>query len=138
MATTRLSMISCRAMAARLAPIEVRMASSRRRAVPRVSSRLATLAQAISSRKPTAPSSSQMPRLVESRTKLLRNGSTLTERGGRGVTRTPSTERCSARIRALASASSTPSFRRAITLRPPTPLRSCSSVKAIGSQILLC
>ncbi len=43
-------------MLPRLPPIAVRMAISRPRVVPRASSRLATLAQPISSTHPTAPS----------------------------------------------------------------------------------
>ena len=77
-ASTRLSTSSCRAISARDAPSAVRTVISRWRAVPRASSRLATLAQAISSTKPTAPSSSQRELVVPRLRKLLRNGSTLT------------------------------------------------------------
>ncbi len=52
-----LSVSSCRASRQRPAPIAVRIAISRCRAVARASSRLARLAQAISSTKPTAPMS---------------------------------------------------------------------------------
>ena len=58
-ASTRLSISSCRAMAPFVAPRAERMASSRCRALPRARRRLATLAQAISSRKHTAARSSQ-------------------------------------------------------------------------------
>ncbi len=53
-----LSVSSCRTSRPRLAPCDSRMAISRRRAVARASSRLPTLAQAISSTRPTTPSSS--------------------------------------------------------------------------------
>ena len=137
-ATTTLSTISWRTTAARVAPIAPRMATSRRREVPRVSSRLATLAHAISSRKATAPSSSHTPRLVESRTKLLRNASTLTECPWRGSDRIRSSAASSARRLALASGSSTSSLSRAMTNSDPESDRTCISVKTSGSQILLC
>ena len=50
-----LSARSCPAMRPRVAPMAARTASSFRRPVPRASSKLATLAQAISSSNPTAP-----------------------------------------------------------------------------------
>ena len=71
-------------MAPLVAPSAERTASSRWRAVPRASRRLATLAQAISSRNPTAASSSHRPRVVFRLTKLLRNGSTLVLHPSRG------------------------------------------------------
>ena len=53
-ASSRLSISSCRTIWLRLAPIAVRIAISRRRDAARASSRLATLAQAISSTRPTS------------------------------------------------------------------------------------
>ena len=55
-ASITLSVSSWRMMRARFAPSAERMANSRLRPVARTSSRLATLAQAISSTRPTAPS----------------------------------------------------------------------------------
>ena len=55
--SSTLSVSSCAMMRPRPAPIAERIAISRRRPVARTSSRLATLAQAISSTRPTAPSS---------------------------------------------------------------------------------
>jgi hypothetical protein len=55
-ASRKLSVRNCRTMRSREAPIASRTATSRCRAEPRASSRLATLAQAISNTKPTAPS----------------------------------------------------------------------------------
>ncbi len=59
------------------APKDARSATSRRRAAPRASSRLATLAHAISSTNPTAPRSSHMPAMVSRLRKLFCSGSTL-------------------------------------------------------------
>ena len=56
-ASTALSVISCRTMRLRLAPIAARMAISRLRAEPLASSRFAILAQAISRISATAPNS---------------------------------------------------------------------------------
>ena len=55
-AISTLSVSSCRTMRPRPAPSAARTAISRRRAAPRARSMLPTLAQAISSTKPTAPS----------------------------------------------------------------------------------
>ena len=55
--SSTLSVSSCRTMRPRLAPIAARMAISRRRPMARANSRLATLAQAISRTKLTAPAS---------------------------------------------------------------------------------
>jgi hypothetical protein len=57
--STTLSVSSCRTMRCGEAPIEIRTATSRSRSAARASSRFATFAQAISSRKPTAPKSVQ-------------------------------------------------------------------------------
>ena len=54
--SSTLSVSSCRMRRPRPAPIAARIAISRRRPVARTSSRLATLAQAMSSTKLTAPS----------------------------------------------------------------------------------
>ena len=54
--SSTLSVSSWRTMRPRPAPMAERMAISRERPVARASSRLATLAQAISSTQPTAPS----------------------------------------------------------------------------------
>ena len=56
-ASSRLSVISCRIMRSRPAPIAVRTASSRRRPSARASSRFARFAQAISSTHAAAPQS---------------------------------------------------------------------------------
>ncbi len=56
-ASMTLSMSSCRTIRPRLAPSAVRTAISRARYAERASSRLATFAHAMSSTKPTAPSS---------------------------------------------------------------------------------
>ena len=58
-ASSTLSVSSCRATRPRVAPSAVRIASSRRRALARASSRLATLAHAMRSTNPTAPSSTR-------------------------------------------------------------------------------
>ena len=76
-ASSTLSVSNCRTMVRPDAPSARRIASSRWRAVPRARSRLATLAQAISSTNPTAPSIIQSVALVSAFRKLLRNGSTL-------------------------------------------------------------
>ena len=76
-ASNRLSVMSCANSRPRLAPIDARTASSRCRAVPRASSRLATFTQAISSTKPTTPSSSQSAVCVSRGRKLFLSGSTL-------------------------------------------------------------
>ena len=55
MASTTLSANICRTSCSRLAPIAARIANSRRRSVARANSRFATLAQAISRTRPTAP-----------------------------------------------------------------------------------
>ena len=91
--TTRLSARSCRTIAPRVAPMDVRIASSRWRVVPRASRRLATFAHAISSRKPHRPE--QQPQaslgvvadevvpegLDADRPGLARDGSLALERG---------------------------------------------------------
>ena len=66
--SSTLSVSSCRTMRARPAPMATRMAISRRRPMARASSRLATLAQAISSTRLTAPTSTSS----EERTSLTR------------------------------------------------------------------
>jgi hypothetical protein len=77
-ASTTLSVSSCRTSRLRPAPSAERTTSSRWRAEPRASCRFATLAQAISSTKPTAASSSHSPRTVSRSRKLFCSGSTLT------------------------------------------------------------
>ena len=81
-ASIRLSDSSCANSRPRLAPMAARTASSRWRALPCASIRLATLAQAISSTKPTAPSSSQSADRVSCGRKLCFSGSTLARPAG--------------------------------------------------------
>jgi len=63
-AITTLSVSNCRTRRIRLAPRAVRSAISLRRDAARASSRLATLAQAMSSTTPTAPSNTNSARPV--------------------------------------------------------------------------
>ncbi len=77
-ASARLSIRNCVNICRREAPTEARTATSLCRAAPRASSRFATLAQAISSTKPTAPSSSGKPFFVSGFRKSFLSGSTLT------------------------------------------------------------
>ncbi len=111
-----LSVMSWRMMRRRVAPSATRSANSRRRATERAKSRLATLAEATSRTKPTAPSSMKsagrmLPKTSSSRDETLAPRSAFVS----GC--------CSARRAAMASisacacASVTPGFRRATTVR---------------------
>ena len=62
--SSTLSTSSCRTMRQRVAPSETRTDISRARAAERASSRLATLAQAISSTNATAPISARKTSLI--------------------------------------------------------------------------
>ena len=120
-ASTRLSVRSCRAISTRDAPSAVRTVTSRCRAVPRARSRLATLAQAMSSRKPTAASSSHSEFFVAGLRKLLRNGSTLgvqprLESGNSAACRSATSF-----SRALACSTVTPGFSRPSAVRKRAP-----------------
>ena len=76
-ASTTLSTRNCRDSLARDAPSADRTATSRCRTVPRASSRFATFVQAMSSTKPTAPSSNQSVEMRFASRKLFFSGSTL-------------------------------------------------------------
>ncbi len=75
--SSRLSVSNCPKIVARAAPRALRTASSFCRVMPRASSRLATLTQAISSTKPTAPSSSHSIWIRSGGRKSFFSGSTL-------------------------------------------------------------
>ena len=104
-------------MRQRLAPIAARMASSLWRTAARASSRLATLAQAISSTKPTAPSSTSRARRTSSTIdSFMGTTATLSEGSihlGLALRKRSPTTFISAR----ACASATPGLRRAAASR---------------------
>ncbi len=76
MESARLSARNCANKRQREAPSEARTATSFWRVVARASSRFATLAQAISSTKPTAPINSHIARMMSRSRKSFFSGST--------------------------------------------------------------
>jgi hypothetical protein len=125
LANTRLSVSNWRIIRPRLAPSAVRMTKSRCRALVRTSNKLATLAQAISNTKPTAPNKTN---------KAGRTGPTSWSRNG--ITATPMsrfvTGYCAPRraaidcISSFACATVRPGFRRPMRRMYAAP-RICES-----------
>ncbi len=132
-AMTRLSVASCRTIRPRLAPSAMRVASSRRRPDARASSRLAMLAQAMSSTKVTAPASATSAGRICPVT-----------RSARGWTRNPvralasgcSISSCAARAVAApcAWASPVPGARRATVRRKTAPRTGLARSRPSGRQ----
>jgi hypothetical protein len=132
-ASRTLSARNWRTIARGDAPSDARSATSRWRTAPRASSRLATFAQAIRSRKPTPASRNQSPRIVFRDRKLFCSGSTLTPQPFLASGNSSAIRFAIRAMSALACSSVTPGLSRPITVSQWKSWLTCSGVKASGT-----